>query len=237
MKRIWVDKLEVQVYRDRADLGRAAAEAVSGKMGELLGARASGEDGLGKSGVNMVFAAAPSQNEFLSALAGMEVEWGRVNAFHMDEYIGLGSDAPQGFGNFLRDRLFSRVRFGAVHYMNGLATDIHSECRRYGGLLEAYPTDIVVLGIGENTHLAFNDPHVARFDDAEIGMAPTHAMTMTIPALMRARYVYVVAPGRRKAEAVQHTLYAEIGERYPSTILRQHPQATLFIDEESAVMI
>jgi glucosamine-6-phosphate deaminase len=251
MKTFNIDKLEVRVYEDRTTLGLAAAEAVSARMRQLLAE---------KREVNMVFAAAPSQNEFLSVLVGMDVEWGRVNAFHMDEYIGLAKDAPQGFGNFLRDRLFSRVGFKAVYYMDGLAVEAGRECERYGRLLEQHPTDIVVLGIGENTHLAFNDPHVARFDDAELvkvvdldeesrrqqvndgcfaelGAVPTHAMTMTIPALMRARYAYVVVPGRRKAEAVRLTLYADIGERYPSTALRQHSRAAMFIDDESAAMI
>ena len=205
----------------------------------------------------MVFAAAPSQNEVLRALGEMKVEWNRVIAFHMDEYLGLGADAPQGFGNFLRDRLFSMAPFKAVHYLNGQAADPLAECRRYTHLLERHPPDIVVLGIGENTHLAFNDPHVALFDDpltvkvveldadcraqqvndgcfAKIGEVPTHALTLTIPALMRAGVVFGIVPGRRKAEAVRHTLNSGISERYPSTILRRHAQAILYLDKDSA---
>jgi glucosamine-6-phosphate deaminase len=251
MRKFFADTLEVQVHKDRAALGHAAAEAVSLKVGELL---------TGKAEVNIIFAAAPSQNEFLAALLEMKVEWARVNAFHMDEYIGLAADAPPGFGNFLRDRLFSRVGFCGVYTMNGLAADVASECSRYGGLLETHQPDIVILGIGENTHLAFNDPHVARFDDpevvkvvdldeasrqqqvndgcfAEIGAVPTHAMTLTIPALMRGADVYVVVPGRRKAEAVRLTVEAVVSERVPSTVLRRHPRVMMFIDEESAAML
>jgi glucosamine-6-phosphate deaminase len=187
----------------------------------------------------------------------MKVEWDRVNAFHMDEYIGLDPDAPQGFGNFLRERLFSRVRMKETFLLDGNAKDVAAECRRYAALLEEFPADLVVLGIGENTHLAFNDPHVARFDDPalvkvveldevsrrqqvndgcflSIEDVPTQALTLTIPALMRAPFIFAVVPGRRKAEAVRRTLREEIGERWPSTVLRGHPGAVLFIDQESA---
>jgi glucosamine-6-phosphate deaminase len=234
--------MQVKVYDSRLAMGIAAAEAVAARIVELLA---------GQAVVNMVFAAAPSQDEFLSALRVLQVDWERVNAFHMDEYLGLPADAPQGFGNFLRERLFSFVAFREIFFMGEHAPE------RYAALLEAYPTDIVCLGIGENTHLAFNDPHVARFDDpvlvkvveldadcrqqqvndgcfAAIGLVPTHAVTMTIPALMRARAAFVIVPGPRKAEAVRHTLDEEISERYPATILRRHGDATLFLDQDSA---
>lgn len=241
------DRLEVRVYDDRVATGSAAAETVGGRIDELLKRQAV---------VNVVFAAAPSQNEFLAALGQRKIDWHRVNAFHMDEYIGLDADAPQGFGNFLKERLFSRVAPGEVHYLDGNARDIVSECRRYSSLLETYRTDIVALGIGENGHLAFNDPHVALFDDpvlvkvvdldadcrrqqvndgcfATIADVPTHALTLTIPALMKAGSVYAIVPGVRKAEAVWHTLYDEIGPEHPSTILRGHRNAILFLDAES----
>lgn len=247
MKTFKKDALEVRVFDDRAAMGRAAAEVVRAKINDLLAWRPV---------VNIVFAAAPSQNEFLAAMAEMELDWRRVRAFHMDEYIGLDGNAPQGFGNFLRESLFSRVSLGDVHYLNGVAPDRQEECGRYSRLLESYPADIVVLGIGENTHLAFNDPHVARFDDpagvkvvdldadcrqqqvndgcfATIGEVPTHALTLTIPVLFRATYVYAIVPGKRKAWAVERTLKEEIAENYPSTILRRHPHAILFADLDS----
>jgi glucosamine-6-phosphate deaminase len=237
--------MKVNVYKTRADMGRAAASAVAEKIAGLL---------RGKEHVNVVFAAAPSQEEFLAELREMPVEWGRVRAFHMDEYLGLAGDAPQGFGNFLRDRLFSIVPFYEVFYMGGVSAE------DYAALLEVYRTDIVCLGIGENTHLAFNDPHVARFDDPEtvkvvdldmdcrrqqvndgcfatIEEVPTHALTMTIPALMRATFAFVIVPGPRKAVAVQHTLYDAISERYPSTILRRHPNAKMFVDSDSSIYL
>jgi glucosamine-6-phosphate deaminase len=226
-------------------MGLAAAEAVAAKITEMLAVRPY---------INMVFAAAPSQEEFLAAFVGLPVEWGRINAFHMDEYLGLGIDVEQGFGNFLHKRLFSLVNFRDVFYMEGMTAE------EYTVLLSVYITDIVCMGIGENTHLAFNDPHAAKFDDpdlvkvveldtvcrqqqvndgcfAYIERVPTHAMTMTIPALMQAATAFVVVPGPRKAEAVRHTLYEPIGERYPSTILRQHADARLFLDRDSAIYL
>jgi glucosamine-6-phosphate deaminase len=242
------DVLEVRVYDDRVSMGAAAAEMVGERICQLTERQET---------VNIIFAAAPSQDEFLAALGQQDIEWPRVNAFHMDEYIGLDREAPQGFGNFLEKKLFSRVALRAVHYLDGNAADIGAECRRYSGLLKAQPADIVALGIGENTHLAFNDPHVAQFNDPvlvkfvdldedcrrqqvndgcfrSIGEVPTHAITLTIPALLQAGSLFAIVPGKRKAEAVWHTLYGEVSERYPSTILRQHPNARLYLDAESA---
>src|SRR5258706_10491759 len=152
-----VDKLKVRIYETRASMGAQAAFDVIQKIRELLAEQEF---------VNMVFAAAPSQNEFLSALAWSEgVDWTRINAFHMDEYIGLNKNNPERFGNFLKKRLFGLVPFHEVYYLDGNTGDPAMECRHYSDLLRKHPTDIVCLGIGENAHLAFNDPHVAAFDD------------------------------------------------------------------------
>src|SRR5581483_9167819 len=151
-----VDGLTVQVYENRAALGGAAAYAVAVKINELL---------TQQEFVNMIFAAAPSQNEFLAYLIQKDVEWERINAFHMDEYIGLPDTAPQQFGSFLRERLFDLLSFHSVNYINGNAADLNAECIRYENLLKKYPPDIVCMGIGENGHIAFNDPHVADFND------------------------------------------------------------------------
>lgn len=248
MREFKKEKLNVKVFEDRPALGAAAAEAFTEKVAELLET---------KEYVNVIFASAPSQNEFLAELNQKNVEWNRINAFHMDEYVGLDENHPAGFGNFLKDRLFENVSCREVHYMNGNAPDIQEECERYASLLSKYPTDIVVLGIGENTHLAFNDPHVADFNDPlivkvvdldqdcrvqqvndgcfpNIREVPTHALTITMPALFKSTFVYAIVPGAFKASAIAHTINSDISELYPSTILRRHDNATLFIDENSA---
>lgn len=156
MRKMKKDLLEVEIHKDRPGLGRAAADAVSKKIKELLQSREH---------INIVFAAAPSQNEFLAELAQKNISWDRINAFHMDEYVGVDKDATQLFGNFLKERLFGQAALRNVFYMNGNASGLEEECNRYASLLKQYPADIVFLGIGENTHVAFNDPHVAFFDD------------------------------------------------------------------------
>jgi glucosamine-6-phosphate deaminase len=248
MREINKDKLNVKIYSGRPELGAAAAEILTAKISELLKTNEY---------INIIFASAPSQNEFLAELLNKNIEWNRINAFHMDEYIGLHPDASQGFGNFLKDRLFSKVNCREVNYLNGNAIDPQDECKRYSDLLVKYPTDIVCLGIGENTHLAFNDPHVADFNDplivkvvdldqdcrsqqvndgcfATIDDVPTHALTITMPALFKSTFAYAIVPGKFKANAIYHTLNSDISELYPSTILRRHNHAVLFIDEDSA---
>ncbi|HVY73907.1 MAG TPA: glucosamine-6-phosphate deaminase [Puia sp.] len=248
MKSFRIDKLAVRVYDNRSTLGSDAAMLLKQKIEALLAAQ---------SEVNIIFAAAPSQNEFLSAFKAASVDWKSINAFHMDEYIGLADDASQGFGNFLRQRLFDDLPFHAVHLLNGNAGDPVAECKRYTSLLTKHRPDIVCLGIGENTHLAFNDPHIADFKDPEmvkvvsldeqsrrqqvndgcferLDQVPTQALTLTIPAMFGAGYLQAVVPGPRKAMAVFHTLCDQVDELYPSTILRTHRDATLFLDRESA---
>ena len=175
----------------------------------------------------------------------------------MDEYRGLPPAHPQRFGIFLRERIFSKLPFKQVYYLNEGGSDEREEGARYATLLEQHKTDITCMGIGENTHLAFNDPHVARFHDPELvkivdldaackqqqvndgcfastAEVPSYAYTLTIPALLRASHVFCMVPGRNKAQAVLHTLTAAVSEWYPSTCLREHRNAVLFLDEDSA---
>lgn len=240
-------QLIVNVYENRVHMGTAAAQDVLKRLRELLEKQAF---------VNMIFAAAPSQKEILAAFGNADVDWARVRAFHMDEYIGLEKGAVQGFGNFLNRHLFSRLPFAEVYYLNGSADDLYRECQRYSTLLTAYPPDIVCMGIGENGHIAFNDPHVADFNDdkmvkvvmldqacrqqqvndgcfSTIDIVPNEAITLTIPALMTARYVFCVVPGKSKANAIANTLFQEVSEVYPATILRKHSNAWLYLDADS----
>lgn len=241
--------LQVREFATRDEMGVDAAHEVTAIIKELLNE---------KEYVNMVFASAPSQNEFLSSLRNSkEIDWSRINAFHMDEYIGLPSDHEQTFANFLRKSLFNQLPFNKVYYINGDTDAPLEECKRYSELLTSNPIDIVCMGIGENNHIAFNDPHVADFNDPSlvkivdldnesrqqqvndacfrtIEEVPTHALTLTIPALIGANYVYCIVPGKNKAKAISHTLNEEVSPQYPSTILRTHPNAILFIDKDSA---
>jgi glucosamine-6-phosphate deaminase len=207
--------------------------------------------------VNVIFAAAPSQQEVLEDLRSKNLEWNRINAFHMDEYVGLDEKAPQRFGNFLKAALFDHVPFKSVHYIDGNAEDVDAECKRYAELLERYPAHVVILGIGENGHIAFNDPPVADFHDpllvkkveldqvcrqqqvndecfSRLEDVPTHAITLTIPALMRGKSLHCVVPGETKIDAVDNTIHREIREQYPSTILKTHDHAVLYVDNISS---
>jgi len=246
------DLLDVRVYKTRLTMGCDAADYAAKKIRELL---------IRRDSISVIFAAAPSQNEFLSALsAQQDIDWSRIIAFHMDEYVGLTADAPQGFGNFLKSAIFGKVPFKAVHYLNGNSADLDQECLRYSGLLNRFQPDIVCMGIGENAHIAFNDPHVADLNDpktvkvvdldlqcrqqqvhdgcfASIDLVPTHALTLTIPTLLRPESIFCIVPGKNKSQAVFHTITETISSAYPSTTLRQHPNAILFLDQESAAMI
>ena len=249
IKELIANELKVKIYETRVEMGTHAAHDVAQRIKNLL---------LEKDYINIIFAAAPSQNEFLSALSEQKgIEWNRVNAFHMDEYIGLPVDAPQNFGTFLKERIFDKVDFAEVNYINGNAEDVNKECMRYSKLIEQNPPDIVCMGIGENTHIAFNDPHLANFTDplmvkvvdlddvsrqqqvhddcfSHIDEVPVSAITLTIPALLQAEYIFCMVPGEKKAQAVYHTLNSKVMERYPSTILRQHRNAILYLDKNSA---
>jgi glucosamine-6-phosphate deaminase len=245
-----VDQLRVCVYPDRRALGAAAGVDVMAKMAELLAK---------KPCLRMIFAAAPSQNETLATLAkAPRIDWSRVMAFHMDEYIGLAADAPQRFGRYLREHLFDLVKPGVVHLIDS-SNSIDDECRRYTQLLREAPIDIVCLGIGENGHIAFNDPPVADFNDPlmikpveldracrqqqvndgcfpSLAAVPTHAVTLTISALMSGASLFCTVPGRTKRAAVIRTLDGPISTECPSTILRKHSDCTLYVDVDSYPM-
>ena len=249
MKEFVKDRLTVKVMPTRAEMGRVAAQDIHDRILALLAE---------KDEINMIFAAAPSQNDVLGSLVGFDdIPWNRINAFHMDEYIGLDKSAPQGFGNFLKAHIFGLVPFKTVNLIDCSAADPDSECERYAELLKRHPADIVVMGIGENGHIAFNDPHVADFDDpkwvkpvrlddvcrrqqvhdgcfAAIGDVPECALTLTCPTLMRATWKFCIVPAATKAAAVKRTLGGEIGEECPATILRRSDNAVLYLEPASA---
>lgn len=247
------DKMVVQVYSDRQPMGQAAALAVAGRMRQLLA--------LNEDGVSMLFAAAPSQSGFLTEISKAPgIDWKKVIAFHLDEYVGLLPTNSQSFVNYLKTRLFDRVKPGRVEFLDGMAKDPNAESERYAALLAKRPIDIACVGIGENGHLAFNDPHVADFKDpkkvkvvaldpaciqqqvndgcfSHVSLVPKKALTVTIPTIMSATYVYCIVPGPRKAAAVKTALRGTISRACPATVLRTHANAMLFLDSESARLI
>lgn len=247
----FVDAPVVRVFADRASMGRAAAADVAAELRRRLA---------GQDEVRMVFAAAPSQRNMLAALAAEPgIDWPRVTAFHMDEYLGLAPDAPQRFGNWLGGAFFARVPLRQVHLIEPGA-GIPSATRaaeEYARLLSYAPIDVVCLGIGVNGHLAFNDPPVADLRDpydvkvvelddvcrqqqvddglfAAFPDVPTHAVTLTIPRLLAAERMYCVVPGSAKREAVRRALHDDVSSACPATALRTHPHCILYLDADSA---
>jgi glucosamine-6-phosphate deaminase len=247
-----VDDLSVKVYDNRTTMGIAAAEQVSRKIKDIITEKGS---------VNIAFAAAPSQNEFLTELCNARgLDWSKVIGFHLDEYIGLPEGAPQSFRRFLDDNIFHKTPLGEVHYLNGNAKDLQNECDRYARLLKERPLDIACIGIGENGHIAFNDPHVADFQDPywvkvvdldekcrrqqvndgcfpSIHDVPRNALTLTIPAIMSAKYIYCIVPGVTKQEAIKNTLEGPIDTNCPASILRTHESARLIIDRDASTLL
>lgn len=238
-----VDKLQVYLCESRKDMADYAGKDVIEKIKEL---------DKEKDMINIMFAAAPSQNEFLeNLLADTSIPWEKINVFHMDEYLG-----NHEFVTFLRDRLFDKVDVKEMFLLNGCCADADAECRRYADILKHTDMDIVCMGIGENGHIAFNDPHVADFEDPEtvkiveldercrmqqvndkcfasINKVPRQAITVTIPALIHAKRIYCIVPGDAKAEAVKRTLQEGVSEACPASILRKLDYASLYLDSDS----
>ena len=246
------ERLCVKILPTRDEMGKCAAAEVASCLRRLQDSRDE---------INMIFAAAPSQNEMLASLIRQpDIRWDKINAFHMDEYIGLPPDAPQSFGRYLREHIFDCVPFRAVYYIRRGDETAAQTVSRYTALLTEHPVDIVCLGIGENGHVAFNDPPVADFRDtavlkqvqldpicrmqqvhdgcfAALDDVPRSALTLTVPALCRASYMFCTVPGASKAQAVYDTIHHAVNERVPATVLRTHPHAVLYCDADSANLL
>lgn len=248
IKSFIAEQMDVRVFDSREAMGACAGNEAVQHLRMLLDER---------NEVNVMFAAAPSQNETLAALCEAEsVDWSRVNAFHMDEYIVLNPAHPAGFGNFLRRAIFDRLPFKSVHLLDGNAADLPDAARAYSALLRAHPLDICLLGVGENGHIAFNDPPVADFNDpalvkiveletrcreqqvhdgcfAALEQVPTYALTATIPALFGAKRLFCSVPSATKAQAVRDMILGPVSTACPASILRTHSAASLYLDAEA----
>jgi len=244
-----IDQLEVRVYAQLSALAQAAAASAQATLIEAIAAR--GE-------AAAILATGNSQLAFLAALSKRPgIAWHQVTLFHMDEYLGLDRDHPASFRRYMRERIDQPLKPKCFHYLAGDADLPIGECRRYEAALRAQPIDLCCLGIGENGHLAFNDPPVARFDDAEwvkivkldeacrlqqvgeghfpsLAQAPSYALTLTIPALCAARRMLAIVPEQRKAAAVAAALQGPIATSCPASVLRRQAHCTLFLDHASA---
>jgi glucosamine-6-phosphate deaminase len=241
-----------QVFASRAELAQSAAERAAELIRAAVASRAR---------ARVVLATGNSQLALIDVLTSLRgVPWHAVEIFHMDEYVGVSDTHPASFRKWIRERVANKVNPASAEYMIGDAPDIPAECSRYSALLLAAPVDLAFVGIGENGHIAFNDPHVADFDDPEtvkvvepdeacrrqqvgeghfssIEDMPKQALTMTCPALMRAEHLVCSVPEARKARAVAAAMEGPLSEACPASILRTHPDARVYLDHESAAFL
>ena len=242
-------RLRVEVFPSRPMMGLAAARAVAEAIRDLMA-----RDGRAA----VVFASAPSQNEFLAALRQEPgIDWPRLTAFHLDEYVGIAPDHPASFRRFLVDRLFAHVKVAAFHGLDGQAEDLAAECARYAALLRQEAPALAILGIGENGHLAFIDPPVCDFAERadvrvveldepcrrqqvndgcfpSLAEVPRTALSLTVPLLMRVPRAVAIVPGPAKRVAIETAVRGPVTTACPASILRRHRDAILFLDEDSA---
>lgn len=245
------ENLPVKIFQTREEMGVDAAEYAAKIINKAI---------CEKGVANVVFAAAPSQNDLLRELLKQDIDWSKVRAFHQDEYIGIDDKEPAGFGNFLNRAIFDKVNFKEKHYLLCEADYAEEKCNEYTKLLKEYPIDIIFLGIGENGHLAFNDPAVADFNDPKIVKivklddvcrqqqvndgcfkslddVPKQAMTLTMSFIMSVPHAICVVPTVRKADAVYNALLGSVTTACPASILREHKDAVLYLDKDSASQI
>ncbi len=239
--------MKVYLAESRTELGTLAAHDIAAALRRGLHEKTS---------LRIILAAAPSQSEMLAALAReRDIDWHRVTAFHMDEYIGLAEDAPQRFGSWLKREFFDHVPVAKFHLMNP-GSDPEAACRTYAEMLAEAPIDVVLLGVGTNGHLAFNDPpadlqdplavKVVQLDKmcreqqvldgcfATLDRVPMKAITLTVPTLLAGRELFCCVPGRHKNAAVKAMMESPISGACPATALRTHPHCTLYLDPESS---
>ena len=246
-----VEKLNIEIFDKTEDMGMAAADFVTQKIDLAIA-----EKGI----AHLILATGTSQFPFITALKQKNIDWGKVIVFHLDEYNGISDTHPASFRKYLKERILDEVKPKKVFLLNGDADDIEKVLKDYSYELEKHPIDIACIGIGENGHIAFNDPPVADFNDPKkvkivdldqdcrkqqlgegwfpsLEDVPKQALSLTIPMILSAKAICCVVPDERKSEAVKNTLEAEISTACPATILRTHPNTILFLDKHSAIKI
>lgn len=247
-----VESLPVAVYTTNAELGQAAALAARRIIQEALAVRGH---------ANIILATGNSQLSFLHTLRDLDgIDWSKLTVFHMDEYVGIDPNHPASFPRFLRQHIIDQVKPAHFYPVPNQPTDVETACRDYEALLRAHPADLVAMGWGENGHIAFNDPPYANFNDSawvkvvalaeasrrqqvgeghfgSLAEVPTHAITLTVPALLAPQHILCIVPERRKAEAVRACLTEPISEDRPGSILRTVTHAQLYLDQASAALL
>ncbi len=241
------DLLNVRIYETSGEMGQAAAEFVEQKLREAFSKRFG----------NLILATGASQFGFLEALKTKTIEWNKITVFHLDEYKGLSDQHPASFRKYLKERILDIVKPGKVYLINGDAENLAETVWEYERLLATHPVDVACIGIGENGHIAFNDPPVADFNDPHLvkvvglddacrrqqlgeGWFPTlddvpkEAISLTITAIMNCKTISCVVPDERKATAVNNTLNGKISTKCPASILRKHPETVMFLDQAAA---
>jgi len=247
-KNLKIDNLDVLIYDEPSSMGEAAADFVANTLNKAIETKGS---------ANLILATGASQFSFLKALKEKNIDWKKVTAFHLDEYKGMSETHPASFRKYLKERILDLVQPGKVFLLNGDSENPEQVMEEYEKELKSHPIDVACIGIGENGHIAFNDPPVADFNDTKwvkvvqlddacrkqqfgegwfptMDEVPTEAMSLTIPAILHSKVISCVVPDDRKAEAVYNTLYADISTACPATILRNHSNTKLFLDEGSA---
>ncbi len=247
-----VDSLGVQIYDSEAELALSAASIVQQDLQQILKQKQSAA---------VLFATGNSQLKFLDVLTSLNnIDWSRIICFHLDEYLGISANHSSSFRYYLKERVEKRINPSCFHYIEGNCLQPLEECDRYSKLLTAQPIDLCFLGIGENGHLAFNEPTVADFNDSykvklvkldsvnhqqqvdsgyfpNLESVPKYAFTVTIPMICAAKKIICLAPGKRKAKVVKQMLEGKITQDFPASILRNQPQANLLLDTDAASLI
>lgn len=247
-----VDDLLVQIYNSEVEMAFSVAEITQQYLQKILNEQDTAA---------VLLATGNSQLKFLDALIKLGgVDWSRITLLHLDEYLGISAEHSASFRRYMRERVEKRVAPKQFHYIEGDTLQPVAECDRYTKLLQAQPIDLCCLGVGENGHLAFNDPAVANFQDpysvklvkldkvnrqqqvntghfSNIETVPQYAFTVTIPTICSAKKIICLAPETRKANVVKQMLQGAISTECPASILRQQPQATLFLDVNSASLL
>jgi len=240
----------IKIHSNSASTGRAAATRAATLINQIIAQQNS---------CRLVFATGASQFELLAQLTAMPLPWSKITGFHLDEYLGLAPDHPASFCHYLRERVVSKVPLQTFHFINGLTDNPERECERLSQAISTAPIDLALIGIGENGHLAFNDPPadfestspfiVVELDEAcrrqQLGegwfptleAVPRQAISMSIQQILAARHLICTVPDARKAVAVAAAIEGSETPLVPASILRRHPALDLFLDLDSASLL